>query len=245
MILFLAYIGAYCYQMLSENRESLRLIMLATAAISMLAMAFILTNNMTLMLRPATWDRYFDNPGGSLLNISDPMFWPRYLHMVTGALAMGGLFRAMVGRWKLRRGDRQGSVFVKSGLRWFLSGSALQVGFGFWLLLALRQDVMVNFLGKNNLATGLLVLGITGAALALMFGIQTRVAPTAVAALITVVSMVLIRDMVRRMYLEGYFVPQQLQYTSRYVPFAVFMVFVALGAVVLYYLYRRLKEPQS
>ncbi len=240
-VLLAVYAGAYWHRGISDSRAGLKLTVLAATVVCMLAMAFVLTNNMTLMLMPETWRRYFQNPGGSLLNLDNPMFWPRYLHMLTGALAMGGLFRAVVGRWRLHRGNREGSVLVKSGLGWFVAGSALQVGVGFWLLLALRTEVMTLMLGRDPRATTLLIAALAGAGLALMFAIQARVLPAVAAALTTVGAMVLIRDVVRRAYLDGYFVPEQLQYTTRYGPFLFFLFFLIAGGAVLYHLYRRIR----
>ncbi len=242
LILLAVYAGAYWYQSLCGRRPGLSLAVLAATVAGMLAMAFVISNNMTLMLMPESWKRYFQNPSGSLLNLDNPMFWPRYLHMVTGALAMGGLFRAVAGRWQLRRGQKQGSVLVKSGLGWFISGSALQVGLGFWLLLALPTEVMRLMLGGSLWATSLLVAALAGAGLALMFAIQTRLWPAATAALATVAAMVIIRDIVRRAYLDGYFAPDLLQYTTRYGPFVFFLVFLFLGGIILFYLYRKLES---
>ncbi len=242
LVLMALYGGAYWYQGLYGRRPGLSLAVLAATVVGMLTMAFIISNNMTMMLMPATWQRYFQNPAGSLLNTANPMFWPRYLHMVTGALALGGLFRAVVGRWQVRCGRKDGLALVKSGLGWFVAGSALQVGFGFWLLLALRTDVMALMLGGSVLATSLLVVALAGAGLALMFAIQARLWPTTTAALVTVGAMVLIRDIVRRAYLEGYFLPDRLQYTSRYGPFIFFLVFLILGGGALFYLYRKFKS---
>jgi hypothetical protein len=55
------------------------------------------------VLEPHRLGAYFRNPGGTLLNAGSAPVWPRYLHFVTGGLAMRGLFVALYGRFKGRR----------------------------------------------------------------------------------------------------------------------------------------------
>jgi hypothetical protein len=54
-----------------------------------LFIAFLLSNNMTLMLHPEQWSVYFKHPAGTVLNLADPVL-PRYFHFINGGLAVGG-----------------------------------------------------------------------------------------------------------------------------------------------------------
>jgi hypothetical protein len=56
-----------------------------------LAIAFIYSNNMSLMLRPETWQSmYHASPSGLQLNTGDPGLWPRWCFFVIGAFPASG-----------------------------------------------------------------------------------------------------------------------------------------------------------
>ena len=56
-----------------------------------LAIAFIYSNNMTLMIRPQGWvEMYQANPSGVQLNSADPSLLPRWLFMIAGAFSVTG-----------------------------------------------------------------------------------------------------------------------------------------------------------
>ncbi len=61
----------------------------------MLYIAFIFVNNNTLALVPYRWSVYFERPGGMNLNLREPTLWPRYLHFIVAAIAIGALGRAI------------------------------------------------------------------------------------------------------------------------------------------------------
>lgn len=75
---------------------------------------------MTLMLRPANWMDYFKNKKGTILNISDPILIPRYLHFIIASIAMGGLGFSIIS-WKK---GKQRELYL--GLRWFIGATIIQ-----------------------------------------------------------------------------------------------------------------------
>jgi hypothetical protein len=70
-ILIIAYYSAYIYDFKFDALDSARSIFIAVSVILMLLIAFFFTNNITLMLTPETWTRYFSHAGGTILNLSD------------------------------------------------------------------------------------------------------------------------------------------------------------------------------
>ncbi len=61
------------------------------ALILVLTIAFIYSNNMTLMLRAQAWaDMYRHSPAGVQWNITDPTLWPRWFFFVLGSLSAAG-----------------------------------------------------------------------------------------------------------------------------------------------------------
>ena len=70
--------------------------------------AFIYSNNFTLMLAPERWlELYHSNASGWNLNWSEPSLLPRYLHFVLGALAVSGLGLVVMGLRKQEDEYRQ------------------------------------------------------------------------------------------------------------------------------------------
>ena len=52
------------------------------------------------MTLPSDFGEYFSHMAGDYLVSADRQFLPRYLHMIFGALAVGGLFIAILGRFR-------------------------------------------------------------------------------------------------------------------------------------------------
>jgi len=91
-ILIIAYYSAYLFDFKFDTLGSARSIFIAVCVILMLLVAFLFTSNITLMLTPEKWVRYFSNAGGTILNLSEPTLIPRFLHFVCASIAIGGLF---------------------------------------------------------------------------------------------------------------------------------------------------------
>jgi hypothetical protein len=88
-----------------------------------LTVAFIYSNNMTLMLRPQVWaDMYRHSPGGVQWNTTDPTLWPRWIFFVLGSFAASGAALMLLAQRKhfddgLRRFlFRAGGVSLVAGL---------------------------------------------------------------------------------------------------------------------------------
>jgi hypothetical protein len=109
-----AYGSAYIYDFRYTSLGGLKTVFIGLTALCLLATAFIFTNNMTLMLSPEAWSEYFDNPGGPILNLSDPTVLPRYLHIVASSTALGGLALALL--YSRRKDDAQSAHWVRHGM---------------------------------------------------------------------------------------------------------------------------------
>jgi len=99
----IGYYGLYVHDAKFDAIPGLSRLALAISLVFLLYTGFLLANNMTLMLRPEAWTAYMDNPRGSLLNLSDPTLWPRYLHAILAAPAVAGLYAALLGKKKRRQ----------------------------------------------------------------------------------------------------------------------------------------------
>lgn len=209
---------------------------LAGAAVLLFFVSFIMTNIMSLMQRPEAWTAYFANPGGTILNVGDPTFFPRWLHFVTASLAVGGLFIALSNAGAAARHEAAAKAKVRLGLSWFTRATMIQIALGIWFLLALPTDVMLLFMGKSGLHTAVFLAGLAAVAAALFYGLRARPYPAALATIATVALMAGMRDLVRAAYLAPYFHPEKLNVVPQYGPLVVFLVCLAAVLGLIWYM---------
>jgi hypothetical protein len=227
--LLLAYYSAYLYDFKYQDLGSLRALVIGFTVLILLAIGFLFSNNVTLMLQPAKWTAYFTRRDGTVLNLSDPALIPRYLHFVVASMAVGGLFVALLARFG-RSDDaatRQGRIDL--GLRWFSHATLAQVFIGLWFLMALPTDIMAAFMGKSLVHSGVFFAAIGGVVASLVLAFKKRLLETTFALLATVVLMVILRDLVRHEYLRPYFSPSLLEVVPQSSPLILFVVSFVVG----------------
>ena len=240
--LLVSYYGFYTYKFKYDalgggGRNALFLISIAGIVYT----GFMLTNNMTLMLRPETWTEYFTRDGG-FLNLSDPTILPRFLHFMIGSLAIGGLFIALLGRMK----DRPD--YVDAGMAWFVRATLVNLAAGIWFLFVLPRPVLLGFMGDSLPATLTLLAGLLAAGMALWAGFRNNPVQTTVWAVLTVLFMSLTRNWVRILYLAPWFRMEDTPVTNQYSSFYLFLGFLVAGLILVGYmlkLYFRSRERRA
>ncbi len=235
-VLIVAYYGLYLYNFRYNHLGRRRPLLLGACAALLLCVAFLFSNNMTLMLKPESWLRYFDAPGGALLHLAEPTLLPRYLHMVVSALAVGGLFLAVAANFKRKREKmtpQDAERRVNLGLRWFTHATLLQLVVGTWFLLALPRPVMLLFMGKGAPHTALFAASLVLLVLSLYFGFRRNIRATVWTLVALVLVMTVMRALVRAAYLAPYFSMEDLAVAPQYGPFALFMISLLLGLAVI------------
>jgi len=244
-LLIAAYYAAYLYGFRFGAMGRAGAAVIGLALLLFLAVAFLYTNNMTLMLDPRRWQAYFANPRGTLLNLGDPTLIPRYLHFVLGAAAIGGLSVAIFGRAKERKDKEVGELATRLGLRIFLAFTLVEVVVGFWFLASLPREVMLLFMGRSAAGTVLFAAGLVLTALVLLAGFRRRVLPTVVLTVVLVYLMTFLRDFVRTGYLAPVFSPDQLKVVPQYGPMVMFAVTLVAGISALAWMILKAKEAVS
>jgi hypothetical protein len=235
-LLILAYYSAYIYDFRFDSLGGTRTVFAGFSVLALLFIAFMFSNNMTLMLQPERWSAYFNNAGGTLLNLSDPTLLPRYLHFVIGAIAVAGLYLALIGRFNMLKSKVDPEILQEKGMRYFTMATSVQVVLGLWFLIALPKEVMLLFMGRSAWGTILLVLGLTLAGVVLYLGHKRQVVKTSITVLLLMLVMVLMRDLVRTGYLAPYFSLSELRVTPEYSPMIFFLVVFALGLALVGYM---------
>lgn len=233
-LLILLYYSAYIYDFRFDKMPGSRTFFIGLSVILGLIVAFLFVNNMTLMLRPEAWSEYFANRSGTVLNLGDPMLWPRYLHFITASVAVAGLFQALMAKLRPALPDREERI--EQGMKWFTYATIVQIIIGLWFLISLPQEVMLSFMGASGLNTTIFLLGLATALLSLAFGFTRRVWPTTATIAATIVLMALMRDLVRVEFLRPYFHPSDLKLIPQYSPMVVFFIALVLGLGLVAYM---------
>lgn len=244
---YMAYVYDYKYDALQGSRVSV----IGLSVFSMLTIAFLMSNNFTMAQNPEVWTRYFESPTGFLLNLADPTFFPRYLHFMTAAIAVGGMSIGLYFELKRRRGDQEAAKWVRYGCNWFGYATIVNFGFGFWFFGSLPQQARDTSTFVGIMITLLLFAGVTLSGLAVVYSLRGKIFPMLYSALLTVFFMIMIRDLVRVAYLKPYFSVSDLIVVPQYSPLVFFLAFFIGGLFLVHWMFKRAlkalenKEVQS
>lgn len=233
-LLIVGYYAAYAVYYRYET--PLRPLWSALAVGLLLYVSFMFANNNTLALTPGRWAAGFQDPSGAWLNLGEPTLWPRWLHMMVGAVAVGGLFAALIQDARARRGIEGAAAARDWALRFFTHGSLIQMAVGLWWLMALRDDVMRRFMGGSPLAAALLLAGIAAGVWAVVLGFRGKVRSAAAWLVATVAVMAVMREIVRFGYLDGVFHPGDLAVVPQVSPLVLFLAVFAVGIGCVVYM---------
>jgi hypothetical protein len=248
-LVILAYYGAYLLAFRGDTlgRAGRWVALLATLFFA--AVAFLQVSNATRALRPETFlDAYRADARGLTLNLGDPSFWPRYLHVLFGAVAVAGLAVALAGRLRRRRDPAFAHWAAQRGITMFGVASAVNVFVGLLFLVALPRPVLARLAGADPQAMGLLVLSIllgvtiTGAAPLVLAARHTARATWTLAGLlaVTLAVMLLLREEIRSITLRNAGVEPSSWVASQWGPFTVFVVCLVVAVVVIAWMVRAL-----
>lgn len=239
LLLLVGYYGVYVYGLQWQRLGRGRGFVSGMVAVCFLLIAFIFVNNMTLVLGPETWPRYFDEPRGLLLNLAEPSLLPRYLHFVLSSTAVAGLGLALYADWQLRRGQEEKRAMRRVGLHWFIASTFAQIGVGLWFFKALPEHVRVfSGSGPALLFSLFLSLSILCTLVSLVLALGRRVRAAGLATLLTIVFMVVVREVVRVQYLAPSFSVAELPVAPQYSPLLVFLLFFCGGIGLVWYMVR-------
>ncbi len=241
-LLILAYGALYMFDFKFTSLVRSGAGMAAFALLSFLCIAFIFTNNMTLMLDPQKWTAYFGNSSGTILNLDDPMLIPRYVHIIIGAMAVGGVFVAIFGKTSRRMEPTVRTAAENMGINLFTAMTLLQLLVGLWFLLSLPVTVQRLFMGGDPYMTMLPMGGALLAMLALAAGAKRQVYPCAGLVIPLIYVMSAMRDIVRTGCLKAHFSPGSLEVIPQYSPMVLFFMTLAAGLGTVLWLVKKAKN---
>lgn len=248
-LIILGYYSAYLLAFKGHHAAAWPQMLAWLAWALFLAVGFIYTNNMTLMLRPAEIAaRYQADVRGLQLNLAEPTLVPRFLHMLLGAVAVSGLVVVILGVVRHRHEPAFGAWAVRYGAQWFLAATVANVLVGFSWLGALPREVMSQFMGGDAMVTGVFVAGIGAGLGAVALMIRTLTSPrpagaavaTAAATLLTIILMILSRDHVRQAALDAAGFTPARWVAPQWGPIAIFAVLLVVAIVSVIWMVARL-----
>jgi MFS family permease len=169
---------------------------------------------------------YASNAAGTVLNPRVDVWGARWLHMLAGAVTVGGFFVGLIGR--------KDEAVYRLGRGFFLWGMAVTIVIGMSYLMTLGNallPLMRSFAMWLVLASLVLSLG------SLHFYFRRRFSPAAVMLFASLLSMVVVRHALRLIELHGKWEPASIPVKPQWSVFAVFLVcFVAAIGVLAYML---------
>ena len=235
-LLILAYYATYIYNLQFTRLSGLHTLISGSIALFLLTITFFFTNNMSLMVSPESWLRYFDHPEGMMLNFADITLLPRYLHSVLASVAVGGLTLGLYHDWQRRRGNSAAASLIPSAMNWFSYATIANFGVGTWYFGSLPTSIRTVTGATGAFLLIFLLAGIAAAILSLIYGLQHRVRPAAGSVLGAIICMVAVRELVRRQTLAPWFSTSDLEVVPQYSPFILFLLIFAAGLLLIWWM---------
>ena len=235
-LLILAYYAAYIYNLQFSKRPGLHTLTCGLITVFLLAITFFFTNNLSLMVSPESWVRYFEHPEGMLLHFADATLFPRFLHTVLASVAVGGLALGLYHDWQKQHGNKEAASLIPAAMNWFSFATILNFGIGTWYFGSLPAAIRTATGIAGAFLLGFLLAGIAAAILSLIYGLQHRVRHAAGAVLASIICMVTVRELVRRQTLAPWFSTSDLEVIPQYSPMIVFLLVFAAGLALIWWM---------
>jgi hypothetical protein len=259
-LIVVAYYGAYAQAKRASGDEArgtrLRALGSGTTLVAalVLAVAFIQANVMGLLLRPQEFAAMFlADASGLRLNLGDPTLVPRFLHVLIGALAVSAVAISVAGFQLRRREPDLGAWMIRHGALVAAGATIVNILPGVWWLIALPSGMLLRFMGRDLAATIWLVVGVLAAVAVLGHLIpaararepRSLLVGGAIALLACVVSMVEVRDIVRRASLDPATLPPAEWVEPQWGAIAVFGALLVGAVVTVVWMVRALLKVQG
>jgi hypothetical protein len=245
VLLIAGYYSLYIHQYRHKAGRAGLPVFLVIGLALVLCVSLVLTSVLATMETPFNWTEYFTNPQGTILTFFKATTVPRYLHFLLASVALGGLFAALIairpGQLPTDEADRAKAL----GMKVFTSATLLQMAAGLWWLMALPRDILLQFLGDNVLASGLLLAAVASTIPALLAGFAGKPVRATLWVVATVSLMVGVRAMLRRLSLAPYFSPGDLEVVGEASPMVMFLITLVLGLIAVGYMLRLAFTPSE
>jgi hypothetical protein len=222
-----AYYALYWASLRGERTGKVSLSALLLALAGVVYVSFVYSSVFSMAERPGLIrDLYAQDQSGRVLNPAMGDYVLRWLHMVLGAVTVGGFFVGMLGRNE--------PVTYQTGKAYFVGGMALASVAGIAYLMTL-QPILAQLMQTR--ASWVLLVAILLSLGSLHFFFKKNFCVSGTMLFVSMLGMVYTRHIVRLLRLGGQFRPDAFRIAPQWGPFALFLVcFVIMLAVVVYML---------
>ncbi len=230
-VLIIAYYAAYLYDFQYAGLGSAGKWLGLLVLLILLCIGYFFANNMLLMSLPDQFSQYFQHRNGSMLVSGLKMFGPRYLHMMAGALAVGGLFVALLGKFRAADNPELADHAASVGMKTFFSMTIVNAAIGIWYLVTLEKDHMMLFMGRNIAATICFLLALALVILVLVASYKKHLIATLTGTVVLVYLMSFLRAWLRTDLLAEFYNLGQLQVDPQYSSMLLFLFCLVAGII--------------
>ena len=201
---------------------------LGLALVGLLYVSFVYSSVFALAEDPAlSREVYAGMQSGLAINPDIGSYIFRWLHMVFGAITVGGFLVGWLGQ--------KYEDAYKVGKGFFLWGMTAAALFGFVYLFTFG-DYLLPFM--RSAAIWVLTIGILLAAGSLHFFFKKKFLPSALMVLLSMICMVVTRHYVRLIRLEEYYDPSTMEVQPQWGIFIVFLICFVLAVGLVWYMIR-------
>ncbi len=266
VIVLLAYLGMYAQ--LRGITPQKRLILSGLISLLLVWVAFMFTNNVTLMMTPAQWEGIHRAKGIFYLNLTEPTLWPRFLHILVATIATSGAFFALFAGLRQWLEEKLGGPtnqqrwiqIARWGLKWLAGSLLLEFILGPLFMLSIPGPLRSQFLGGNKVLTGALSLAILLAIVTFFVALLSQRADRpwrggwiGFLLLIPVVAdMAWNREALRQLYLQSYISVEEQPVQPHLLLIGIFFTLLLIGLGIIGWLiwvvikhYKRLPAEQG
>ena len=213
-VLFLLTIGYYGLYIYNYGKKRMDLMkapwILIASSVLFMVVAFIFSNNMTLMLTPEKFlPLYQNSPVGANLNLTEPTLIPRYLHFVGAAFAVCALTLGCFGLYWKKKDESFGTWLIKLGAGGYIGTTLVQTLIGFWFFWSTPQGFQTAKTTTHLLNTsfGLEAISLIAMGLAVKKGCEKSYKVGLTAGILVVALMVVLRHFLRLFHTDQYMQP--------------------------------------
>ncbi|MEW6411098.1 MAG: hypothetical protein AB1483_01345 [Candidatus Zixiibacteriota bacterium] len=230
LMIFVVAIIAYYFMYAASfvtGRENKRVnVFLWITLVGLLYISFVYSSVFSLAERPELYaSMYAGHQGGLIINPDLGSYIFRWLHMILGAITVGGFFVGLLGK------DDEGAF--KIGKTFYLWGmvAAMVIGLAYLFMFG---EYILPFM-RSTAAWALLIAIILSLG-SLHFFFKKKFLAASLMLFLSMIAMVWIRHTVRLLFLDGKFDPASLPVSPQWSIFVIFLILFLVAVGLVWYM---------
>ena len=226
-VVIVCYYCLYIAAFRGKGRKKLVNTCLSIALICFFYISFVYSSVFSMAEHPDLYKAlYTVNQSGMVINPDIGSYFLRWLHMLTGAVMVGGFFIGLAGK--------ESEEVFGIGRVFYIGGMIITMAVGLGYIFTFGNN-LVPFM--KSPATPLLLVSITLSLGSLFYFLRKNFLPSGMMLLVSFAGMVYVRHLLRVLNLKDYFDPAMVPIKSQWLFFTIFLVcFIIAIALIVYML---------